>query len=320
MKLARKFFDGFVHLYFPHEGNNFKARILHPSGFFFLKVLLILAQVGITFLHFPRAKILGYAANISPQEVVQLTNQKRVEAGLNPLEENPVLSQAALAKGTDMINKDYWAHVAPDGTQPWTFFINHGYRYRYAGENLARDFSNPSSAVEAWMASPSHRENMLSAKYREIGIGVVEGELNGVDTTIVVQFFGTKYADTIPVEPIAEVPAATVVPTPTTAPTTAPAQTPAPTNVATVTPSATPVLEIASIEEGQEPEVLVSPFNTTKGISIAVVALLLTVLIVDAFVTSKRRIRRIGGRTFAHIAFLGMLLAIILILRAGQIV
>jgi hypothetical protein len=317
MKLARKFVDGFVHLYFPHEGNNFKAKILHPSGYFFLKVFLILVQVTITFFHFPRARILGYAANISPQEVIQITNQKRVEAGLNPLEEDPILSQAALAKGTDMVNRDYWAHVAPDGTQPWSFFVNYGYKYKYAGENLARDFSNAPSAVEAWMASPSHKENMLSPKYREIGIGVVEGELNGVDTTIIVQFFGTKYTDTIPIQPVAEVPAATTIPTTTPTPTVAPTATPAPTQ----TPMETgPSLQIANVETGQEPEVLVSPFYTTKGISIAVVSLLLVVLIVDAFVTSKRRIRRIGGRTFAHIAFLGMLLAIVLILRAGQIV
>jgi hypothetical protein len=320
MKLARKFADGFMHLYFPREGNNFKAKILHPSGFFFLKVLLISVQIGITFLHIPRANILGYAANISPQEVIALTNQKRIAAGLNPVEENPILSQAALAKGTDMINKDYWAHVAPDGTQPWSFFINYGYSYRYAGENLARDFSNASSAVDAWMASPTHRDNLLSAKYREIGIGVVEGDLAGVDTTIIVQFFGTKYTDTIPVQPIAEVPAATVIPTQTPAPTVAPTQTPVPTQTPTLAPTESPSLQIANVEGGQEPQVLVSPFNTTKGISIAVVGLLLTVLIIDAFVTSRRRIRRIGGRTFAHIAFLGMLLAIILILRAGQIV
>lgn len=307
-----------LHLYFPRESNNFKARLLHPSGLFFLKVFLIALQIAIVVFHFPRARILGYAANISPQQVISLTNQKRQAAGLNPLQENQTLSQAALAKGTDMINKDYWAHVAPDGTQPWAFFVGQGYKYRYAGENLARDFSNASSAVDAWMASPSHKENMLSPKYREIGIGVVEGELAGVDTTIIVQFFGTKYADTIPVQPVAEVPAATTIPTPQ--PTVAPTEAPEATVSPTIVPTSSPEHQIASIEEGEEPEVLVSPFNTTKGVSIVVVSVLLLVLVIDAFVTSRRRIKRIGGRTFAHIAFLGMLLAIVLILRAGQIV
>ena len=38
------------------------------------------------------------------------------------------------------------------------------------------------------MNSPSHKENILSSKYKEIGIGVIEGNLAGVDTTIIVQF------------------------------------------------------------------------------------------------------------------------------------
>ena len=103
-----------------------------------------------------------------------------------------------------MIDRDYWAHVAPDGTQPWKFFTSFGYKYRYAGENLARDFSNASSAMDAWMNSPTHKENILNPKYKEIGIGVVEGDLAGTDTTIIVQFFGATYADKV-VQPIAQV-------------------------------------------------------------------------------------------------------------------
>jgi hypothetical protein len=221
-----------------------------------------------------------------------------------------------LAKGTDMLNRNYWAHVAPDGTEPWAFFINAGYKYRYAGENLARDFSSASSTVDAWMASPSHRENLLSNKYKDIGVAVVEGNLNGVDTTIVVQFFGTKYSDTLPVEPVAKVPIETIAPatpTPSSSPTAAPIALAIPSASPTESPSAQAKLTTAN------PEVLVSPFVTTKGVSLAVVGLLLAIFVIDAVVTSRRRIRRIGGRTFAHLAFLGMITAIILILRAGQV-
>jgi len=144
MKLARKL----RHIFLPHESNNHKPKLFHSSGLLFLKVLLISVQVLLFVLaRAPSPRILGYAANISPSEVIRLTNEKRSQAGLNPLTENSLLSQAALAKGTDMLNKDYWAHISPDGVQPWTFFVNAGYGYRYAGENLARDFSNPSSAV-----------------------------------------------------------------------------------------------------------------------------------------------------------------------------
>ncbi len=302
------------HFFIPHESNNHRAKILHPTSLVALKILLVAVQVGLYVVTTtPMGRVLGYAANISPTEVVALTNQKRIDAGLNPLEENSTLSQAAQAKGADMLTKGYWAHVAPDGTQPWAFFLNAGYRYHYAGENLARDFSNPSAAVEAWMASPTHRDNMLSDKYDEIGIGVVEGNLAGVDTTIIVQFFGTRYADTIPqavaqVPPIEEV--VPEIPQPTLEPTPQPVEAP---EVAQAEPS--PVTAIGTVE-GQ---VLVSPFTTTKGVSLAVVGLLFVIMIVDAALVSRRRIRRIGGRTFAHLSFLGMIITLAIILKAGQI-
>ena len=223
-----------------------------------------------------------------------------------------------------MLAKDYWAHVAPDGTQPWKFFTDAGYKYRYAGENLARDFSDASTAVEAWMASPTHRDNVLSSKYKDIGIAVVEGDLAGVDTTIIVELFGTQQADTLPPAPIAQqglttqvaaTPLATSpVVIPTASPTVIPTSpTPLPTLVAVLQQA------IASPIPSMIPSVLISPFQTTRGISLFVVGFLMLVLILDGLIVSRRRIARIAGRTFAHLSFLGMILAIALILRAGKI-
>lgn len=302
-----------THLFIPHESNNQKAKILHSSSLIVIAFFLILSQVAITI--FPRIapSVLGYAAQISPSEVIRLTNEKRAQAGLPPLTANATLSSAAQAKGADMLAKGYWAHVAPDGTQPWAFFINFGYQYRYAGENLARDFSSASSAVDAWMNSPSHRENMLNPHYKDVGIGVVEGNLAGADTTIIVQFFGAKYGDTIPAVPVAKA---------TTSPLALATLKPTPISTPVETPSAVPAVAQASSLPTPlaEARVLISPFTTTKGVSLAVVGILLAVLIVDGLVVSKRRIARIGGRTFAHIAFLGMILAIALILKAGRII
>jgi uncharacterized protein YkwD len=297
MKIAHKL----AHLLFPRESNNHKAKILHSSSLTLITLALIAYQAVLTFLPQFGPKVLGYASQISAEEVIRITNEKRAQNGLAPLTHNPALSQAAQAKGIHMIEKDYWAHVAPDGTQPWKFFTDFGYKYRYAGENLARDFSNAASAVDAWMASNSHRENMLSTKYKEIGIGIVEGDLAGVDTTIIVEFLGTGYADTLPVQPVAEIEA-----------------TPSPTPVAVVL--ATPLPSPLPVAQATPKPVLISPFNSTKGISLATVGLLLGVLVVDGVVTNRRRIVRIGGRSFAHLAFLGMILAIALILRAGQII
>jgi hypothetical protein len=313
--MKRKLKDKLIHFFLPWHTNNQKARLLHPQIIILFVIKLIIIQGALQLLPASGLKILGYAANISPDEVITLTNEKRVAAGLFPLEANTTLAQAAQAKGADMLNKNYWAHVAPDGTQPWKFFLGAGYRYRYAGENLARDFTNPSSAVEAWMASPTHKDNLLSANYKEIGVAVVEGDLDGVDTTIIVQFFGTKYADTLPTVPIAETTPSTASPTPTSSPSAAPVAasfpSPSPESSLTVTnPEAGPVAG----------RVLISPFETTKGVSLVVVGLLLNVLVFDGLMMKRRKIARIGGRTFAHLSFLGMIFTIVLILKAGQVI
>ena len=155
-----------IHLFLPHQSNNHKPKILHNTSLLFIALFLILIQVFIKYLPQTGVKILGFASQIDINEVVKLTNEKRAQQGLSPLEINQSLASAAKSKGDDMLAKDYWAHIAPDGTEPWKFFRDVGYTYRYAGENLARDFSNANSAVDAWMASPTHRENMLSPRYK----------------------------------------------------------------------------------------------------------------------------------------------------------
>lgn len=287
-----------IHLLIPRQSNNHKAKILHPSSLIVIASLFVVFQGLINLLPRFGPDILGFAAQISPDEVIRLTNQKRVEAGLTPLIYNQTLASAAYTKGRDMVDRDYWAHVAPDGTQPWKFFSDFGYRYRYAGENLARDFSSASSAVDAWMNSPTHRDNILNPKYKEIGIGVTEGDLAGIDTTIIVQFFGATHVDQVPQKVAEQV-----------------LQTATPIAIATTIPQVQ--AEIVSPKPQQQ--VLISPFTTTKNMSLIVISLLLLVFIVDAFLVSKRRITRIAGRSFAHVAFLGMILIIILILKSGKI-
>lgn len=313
MKLLEKL----AHFILPHESNNLKAKILQTQSLFLLTAFLIFYQLTLSFLPRVMPQILGYAANIPPSEVIRLSNEKRLASGLGPLEESPVLSQAALAKGADMLARGYWAHVAPDGTQPWQFFTNAGYKYRYAGENLARDFSNPSSAVDAWMASASHKDNLLSPKYKEIGVAVVEGSLAGVETTVIVQFFGTKLVDTIPAVPVVKaepektaVPAiAAATPKPTPIPTLESSPSPEAVALASPLPSPTPL----------GPRILVSPFHSTRTVSIIVVGFLILLLSVDLVVVSHRKFARVAGRTFAHLAFFGMVLTILVILKAGQI-
>lgn len=310
-----------IHLLVPRQSNNHKAKILHTTSLFAISAILIVFQLLLNNIPKTNSMVLGFASNISISEVVRLTNLKRAEAGLSALTLNQTLSNAAYAKGVDMINNDYWAHVSPNGTEPWAFFNSLGYKYKFAGENLARDFSNPNSAVDAWMASPSHKDNILNPKYKEIGIGVVEGDLAGSDTTIIVQFFGTQYADTIK-------------------PTLANTETNQNKTVVDVKKENSEVVEqpvnleqdsseIVVLNEkvqedlvlsSSENKVLVSPFVTTKNTSLIVVSILAVVFLVDWFIVSKRRIIRVAGKSFAHIAFLGMIFAVALILKAGKII
>lgn len=309
-----RFLHRLQHLLIPRESNNQKAKLIHSNSLFLIALGLVAFQFVLGFANKSFPKVLGYAANISPEEVIRLTNVERANNGLAPLTANSTLSQAALAKGNDMLAKGYWAHFAPDGTSPWSFFLSFGYKYKYAGENLARDFADASTAVNAWMASPTHKENILNPNYKEIGIGVVEGSLSGTDTTIIVQFFGTSLDSTTANIPVAKAQGVTtktsakpgpIKPTPTPIPTPVP------------TPTASP--EQVSMATGSS-VAFVSPFTSTKGISLFVLGVLIMVLSIDLIVVKRNKIVRAGGKNLAHIAFLGMILAVILILKAGQII
>lgn len=136
--------------------------------------------------------VLGFATDISSDRLFALTNEKRVNNGLPELTYNSQLAAAAANKAQDMLSKGYWAHFGPNGESPWTFILGSGYSYDTAGENLAKNFTTSGEVVDAWMDSPSHRENVLKSSYRDVGFAVTNGSLGGEDTTLVVQMFGSK--------------------------------------------------------------------------------------------------------------------------------
>lgn len=120
-----------------------------------------------------------------------LANQDRAQNGLAALTVNPLLTAAAQDKANDMAAKGYFAHVSPQGVDPWHWFGVAGYSFTYAGENLAVDFSDSGDVNTAWMNSPEHRKNILDPHYTEIGIATAEGMYQGHPTVFVVQEFGS---------------------------------------------------------------------------------------------------------------------------------
>lgn len=276
-----------LHLFLPHPHNNFKAKLLHHHSLLVLLGIFIMAQSAISIFHTGNPSVLGYASQISPSAIVELTNKQRQEAGLNLLKENKLLDEAAAAKAADMFTRDYWAHNAPDGTQPWSFVLNSGYSYLHAGENLARDFRDPASVVTAWMKSPSHRANLISSKYQDIGVAVVDGRLNGVETTLVVQMFGTSQSA-----------------------------------LPSITSENTSVVPKVFAEEVRSPAVpnsKYSPFDVSRSISLAFAILIIITLAFDWLIVWRRNLIRISGKTWAHLTFFLTLLTILILLKQGLV-
>lgn len=137
---------------------------------------------------------MGDNTNVTPEGLLQTTNQARKHDGDTPLTLNASLSKAAFLKAKDMFAKQYWAHNAPDGTQPWKWLGDVNYNYSEAGENLARGFHNDSTLVDAWLQSPSHRANVLKPTYTDVGFAVVDGTLDGKPTSLVVALYGRPAA------------------------------------------------------------------------------------------------------------------------------
>lgn len=154
----------------------------------------------------------AFASEITPDKVVELANQDRIQQGVQPLQVNAALTQAAQAKADDMVNNAYFAHTSPQGITPWYWFQQSGYDYRYAGENLAIHFGNAEDQETAWMASIKHRENILNPKYQDIGVAVAHTIQKGQPTVIVVQLFGFP-SGVIPPTPSAKMPLSISEPT-----------------------------------------------------------------------------------------------------------
>lgn len=126
---------------------------------------------------------------ITAENVLILTNNSRIEAKRVPLKLSTTLSQIAQEKAEDMARRDYLEHLNPEGQKIYTKLRAINYKYRLAGENLARGFESMQRLHNSWMSSPTHKKNIVEPRFREIGIGIATGTHNGTVTTYVVQLF-----------------------------------------------------------------------------------------------------------------------------------
>lgn len=291
------------HFLTPHHTNNFRAKILHNSSLFSIILFFTFLTVGLLYLARVHPSVLGISFSISQSELLQDTNTQREQNGLKSLSINDKLNQAAEAKAKYMISHNFWAHFAPDGTTPWYFIKNSGYDYLYAGENLAKGFTSSQDVVTAWMNSPSHRENMLSSKYNDVGFAIEEGNLLGEDVVLVVEIFGAT-AQVVTQNSEIQNNSQKIA-----------SQETSPQSVKNVLPNK--VLQIQSESVVSKPVVNVQ--KATKSTSIAFLIFIIIILILDIVIVEKNKIPRIVGHNLDHIILLLLFLAFVVITKTGGV-
>ncbi|MFC6836786.1 CAP domain-containing protein [Halomarina ordinaria] len=149
-------------------------------------------------------RVAGIDPNALERRVHAETNAARTGRDLDALDFDTDLRAVARYHSADMARREYFAHESPDGETVGDRYDRFGYdcraptglfRYATAGENLfmlrfaaaSEDVESIAErAVEGWLESPGHRENLLSDHWRREGIGVAfdrEGPVTAVYVT-----------------------------------------------------------------------------------------------------------------------------------------
>lgn len=141
----------------------------------------------------PQPTIAATAVNFSGLEagILNTINSIRQSHGLGALSPNQMLTDIARSRSGDMIARGYFSHHNPDGQNITHILAANGVRYRNFGENLGQSkpagYGTPEAFGNAWMNSPSHRDNMLKGYYTLIGVGVSDGGGRRVVTVVFIR-------------------------------------------------------------------------------------------------------------------------------------
>lgn len=292
-----QFLNTVHHFFIPRHTNNYTAKLLHHD---FLTVYLIAALIltaAVSQIQ-KTGDILGFATDVTTEKLFELTNSERAKNNMPELEYNDKLSEAAKLKAENMFKQNYWSHYGPEGETPWQFILETGYQYEYAGENLAKNFLFSDGIVDAWMKSPTHKDNLLRYEYTDVGFAVVNGLLNGEETTLVVQMFGKPlYSNTIADDTNTNQPVESEVVVEET--------------VKEVNP------EVLAREAGTESS---SFYPTYFNINMIFFGILFLALLLDFYFATKLNLIRVKGKNLIHMMFLIFIVAGAFIIIKGSII
>jgi hypothetical protein len=222
-------------------------------------------------------------AAVLPAVLSALTNEERQAEQLPTLAVNPLLTEAAEMKANNMATLGYFAHTSPEGKTPWYWIEQVGYDYQYAGENLAINFSDSQDVTNAWMASPTHRANIVKGQYTEIGTGIATGLYQGRETVFVAQIYASpNKIIPVPVEKTAQNTStkgtSTIIPIAKKLPNVLGAETEGVTPTETITPAKQPTFF---------QKLLASPHNTSNKILLVIFGIIVLALLLNIFIKIK---------------------------------
>jgi uncharacterized protein YkwD len=131
-------------------------------------------------------------ADSLPDLIIQYTNRERVAVGLSPLAANARLNGAAQHHARNMATRDTLSHTLADADLPGLSdrIRYYGYPAWGYGENIAYGPVTAREVVANWMSSPGHRANILSADYKDIGVGLAYTTVKGETRPYYCQDFG----------------------------------------------------------------------------------------------------------------------------------
>jgi uncharacterized protein YkwD len=137
-----------------------------------------------------KVTVIAHDLEALAEEVFELTNMERENAGLFLLEKSSLVTQAALIRADEIMSEEvsYPTYTRPDGSGFATVLDDLGIVYMFAGENNGAGYRNPAEVIRAWMNDEDHRLNILDEDFTYLGVGIAmddDGKLYWVQIFVV---------------------------------------------------------------------------------------------------------------------------------------
>merc|ERR1711862_852480 len=103
-------------------------------------------------------------------EMLDRINKERAKKKYNPLCLNEKLMMAAQKHNNDMVKNGFTSHTGSDGSSIADRITRQNYKFGFYGENIAKGQDSVTKAMDAFMNSPVHKDNILYDRFKHVGI------------------------------------------------------------------------------------------------------------------------------------------------------